>query len=200
MDSKRSIKNVRIQQIQDPNSKNIPEIPTNEEPSNVVVKPEPNVPAPTDDPSVIPMINWKPEIKQKTVISYLSKAAAGVSEEELDKMKKTFEDLFDESGFATIQTADGNSIRVARKALLSRAAKTKASYTIESSVFGHFDKFRGNSRDEMFCRLTTVSDVKSFEAGIPIGSSTVAERMPVKGNTSNSKDYWKIIELVLNEK
>jgi hypothetical protein len=122
-----------------------------------------------------------------------------LTEQQIEKMKKDFEVLFDESGFVTVKTKDGQTLRLARKALLSRAAKNKTQYEVVEAKFGKFDQFRQNSRDEYFCRLTTVSNVTKFENNLPIGNTTVAARMPVKGEAP-AKEYWKIIELVLNEK
>lgn len=203
VDSKRTVKYAKIQAMQYQDNKNIPALPGDEK---VVPTPTPVVPVPTPTPldprkapTVTEMTNWLPAQKQAAVLELTSKAAQGTSDEELDKMKKYFEVLFDESGFVTIKTKEGQTIRLARKALLSRAAKTKAQYEVLEGKFGKFDQFRQNSRDEYFCQLTTVSNVTKFENNLPIGNTTVASRMPVKGEAP-AKEYWKIIELVLTEK
>ena len=204
VDSKRTVKYAKIQTMQYQDNKNIPALPKDEK---VIPVPTP-VPTPVTPPTTIEprkaptameMTNWLPAQKQAAVLELAAKAANGATEDEIEKMKKDFEVLFDESGFVTVNTKDGQTLRLARKALLSRAAKNKAQYEVTEAKFGKFDQFRQNSRDEYFCRLTTVSNVSKFENNLPIGNTTVAARMPVKGEAP-AKEYWKIIELVLNEK
>ncbi len=200
VDSKRTVKYAKIQAMQYQDNKNVPPLPGDEK---VIPVPTPDpVPTPVDPrkaPTVIEMTNWLPAQKQAAVLEFVAKAAQGASSDEIEKMKKDFEVLFDESGFVTVKTKDGQLLRLARKALLSRAAKNKAQYEVVEGKFGKFDQFRQNSRDEYFCQLTTVSNVTKFENNLPIGNTTVASRMPVKGEAP-AKEYWKIIELVLNEK
>lgn len=208
VDSKRTVKYAKIQAIQYQDNKNVPTLPEDEKvilvptPAPTPVTVTPPAPAPVDSrqaPTVMEMTNWSPAQKQVAVLELATKAANGATEDEIEKMKKDFEVLFDESGFVTIKTKDGQSLRLARKALLSRAAKNKMRYEVEEATFGKFDQFRQNSRDEYFCRLTTISNVTRFENNLPIGNTTVAPRMPVKGDAP-AKEYWKIIELVLNER
>lgn len=208
VDSKRTVKYAKIQAMQYQDNKNVPALPGDEKAIQVptpvpVTAPTLVTPPATIEPRKAPnameMTNWSPSQKQAAVIELTAKAANGATEEEIEKMKKDFEVLFDESGFVTINTKDGQSLRLARKALLSRAAKNKTQYEVVEGKFGKFDQFRQNSRDEYFCRLTTISNVSKFENNLPIGNTTVALRMPVKGDAP-AQDYWKIIELVLNEK
>ncbi|MEI7586051.1 hypothetical protein [Runella sp.] len=200
MDSKRSIKYAKIQAIQYQDGKTIPPVPNDENDENdEPKKEEPKKEEPKKEPNTMDMINWLPAKKQATVLEYAAKAAKGAKEDEIEKMKKDFEVLFDESGFVTLKTKDGQSLRIARKAFLSRATKNKAEYEVLKGTFGKFDQFRQNSRDEYFCRLTTISNATSFENDIPIGTASVAPRMPVKG-TAPAREYWKIIELVIQEK
>lgn len=206
VDSKRTVKYAKIQAIQYQENKNVPALPGEEK---VMPTPTPiptqTLPTPTavidqrKAPTVMEMTNWLPAQKQAAVLESTAKAANGATEDEIEKMKKEFEVLFDESGFVTLKTKDGQTLRLARKALLSRAAKNKTQYEVVEGQFGKFDQFRQNSRDEYFCRLTTVSNVSKFENNLPVGNTTVAPRMPVKGDAP-AKEYWKIIELVLNEK
>jgi hypothetical protein len=204
VDSKRTVKYAKIQAMQYQDNKSVPALPGDEK----VIPVTPPVVAPVTPPATIDprkaptameMTNWLPAQKQAAVLELATKAANGATEDEIEKMKKDFEVLFDESGFVTVKTKDGQSLRLARKALLSRAAKNRTQYEVVESKFGKFDQFRQNSRDEYFCRLTTVSNVSKFENNLPIGTTTVAPRMPVKGEAP-AKEYWKIIELVLNEK
>jgi hypothetical protein len=195
MDSKRSVKYAKIQAIQFQDGKTIPPVP-GEDPEPK--KEEPKKEDPKTDPNTMDMISWLPAKKQATVLEYAAKAAKGASESELERMKKDFEILFDESGFVTVKTKDGQSLRMARKAFLSRAAKTKAEYEVVKGTFSKFDQFRANSRDSYFCRLTTIANASRFENGIPVGVSSIAPRMPVKG-TVPAQEYWKIIELVVTE-
>ena len=209
VDSKRTVKYAKIQGMQYQDNKNIPTLPREEKVLPVPVQPTPAPtpitvipPVPVDPrkvPSVMEMTDWLPGQKQAAVLEFTSKAASGASEDEIEKMKKDFEVLFDESGFVTVKTKDGQLLRLARKALLSRAAKNKTQYEVVEGKFGKFDQFRQNSRDEYFCQLTTVSNVTKFENNLPIGNITVAPRMPIKGDAP-AKEYWKIIELVLNER
>ena len=204
MDSKHSVKYAKIQAIQYQDGKTIPPVPNDENDDNDNPKPTPvdPKPAPVDpknNPNAMDMISWLPAKKQATVMEYATKAAKGAKEDEIEKMKKDFEVLFDESGFVTVKTKDGQSLRMARKAFLSRTAKNKTEYEVVKGTFGKFDQFRQNSRDEYFCRLTTISNATSFENDIPIGTASVAPRMPVKG-TAPALEYWKIIELVVREK
>ena len=207
VDSKRSVKYAKIQAIQYQDNKTIPALPGDEKVIPVPIAPAPATtlitPPATIDPRKAPtameMTNWLPAQKQAAVIELATKAANGATEDEIEKMKKDFEVLFDESGFVTVRTKGGQSLRLARKALLSRAAKNKTHYEVVEGKFGKFDQFRQNSRDEYFCRLTTVSNVSTFENSLPIGNTTIASRMPIKGDAP-AQDYWKIIELVLNEK
>lgn len=195
VDSKRTVKYAKIQAMQYQDNKNVPVMPGNEK-----VIPIPLITPPTTvDPTIMEMTNWLPAQKQAAVLELTTKAANGATENEIEKMKKDFEVLFDESGFVTVKTKEGQSLRLARKALLSRAAKNKTKYEVVEGKFGKFDQFRQNSRDEYFCRLTTISNVSKFENNLPIGNKTIAARMPVKGEAP-AKEYWKIIELVLNEK
>lgn len=204
VDSKRIVKYAKIQTMQYQDNKTVPALPRDEK---VIPIPTPTpIPVtqlvPTDPrkaPTIMEMTNWLPEQKQTAVLDFATKAATGATEDEIEKMKKDLEVLFDESGFVTVKTKDGQSLRLARKALLSRAAKNKMQYEVVEGKFGKFDQFRQNSRDEYFCRLTTVSNVSKFENNLPVGNTTVASRMPVKGDAP-AKEYWKIIELVLNEK
>lgn len=209
VDSKRTVKYAKIQGMQYQDNKNVPTLPREEKVLPIPLQPTP-VPTPVtvtppilvdprQAPNVMEMTNWLPAQKQAAVLEFISKAASGASEDEIEKMKKDFEVLFDESGFVTVKTKDGQSLRLARKALLSRAAKNKTQYEVVEGKFGKFDQFRQNSRDEYFCQLTTVSNVTKFENNLPIGNTTVAPRMPIKGDAP-AKEYWKIIELVLNEK
>ncbi|MDF7821819.1 hypothetical protein P1X15_29650 [Runella sp. MFBS21] len=197
IDSKRSIKYAKIQAIQYQDGKSIPPIP-GEVPPVEPKKEEPKKEDPKNDPNSMDIINWLPAKKQATVIEYATKAAKGASEAELERMKKDLEVLFDESGFVTVKTKDGQSLHMARKAFLTRAAKTKAEYEIVKGTFAKFDQFRANSRDSYFCRLTTIANATRFENGIPIGASSIAPRMPVKGDIP-AREYWKIIELTINE-
>ena len=218
MDSKHSVKYAKIQAIQYQDGKTIPPVPNDEnddndnpkptpvDPKPVPVDPEPTPvdpkPAPVDpknNPNAMDMISWLPAKKQAIVMEYAAKAAKGAKEDEIEKMKKDFEVLFDESGFVTVKTKDGQSLRMARKAFLSRTAQNKTEYEVVKGTFGKFDQFRQNSRDEYFCRLTTISNATSFENDIRIGTASVAPRMPVKG-TAPALEYWKIIELVVREK
>jgi hypothetical protein len=204
VDSKRTVKYAKIQAMQYQDNKSVPALPGDEKVIPVPSPaPTPVTPPATIDPRKAPtameMTNWLPAQKQAAVLEFATKAANGATEDEIEKMKKDFEVLFDESGFVTVKTKDGQTLRLARKALLSRAAKNKTQYEVVEAKFGKFDQFRQNSRDEYFCRLTTVSNVTKFENNLPIGNTTVAARMPVKGEAP-AKEYWKIIELVLNEK
>lgn len=204
VDSKRTVKYAKIQAMQYQDNKSVPALPGDEKVIPVPAPaPTPVTPSliidPRKAPTVMEMTNWSPAQKQAAVLELTTKAANGATEDEIEKMKKDFEVLFDESGFVTIKTKDGQTLRLARKALLSRAAKNKTQYEVVEGQFGKFDQFRQNSRDEYFCRLTTVSNVSKFENNLPIGNTTIAPRMPVKGEAP-AKKYWKIIELVLNEK
>ena len=197
MDSKRSIKYAKIQTIQFQDGKTIPPVP-GDEPQPEPKKEDPKKEDPKNDPNAMEMIHWLPAKKQATVLEYATKAAKGSSEAELERMKKDLEVLFDESGFVTVKTKDGQSLRMARKAFLSRAAKTKADYEVVKGTYAKFDQFRANSRDSYFCRLTTIANAGRFENGIPIGVSSIAPRMPVKGAIP-AREYWKIIELTVTE-
>lgn len=204
VDSKRTVKYAKIQAMQYQDNKSVPALPGDEKvipvplPTPTPVSP-PTTVEPRKAPTAVEMTNWLPAQKQAAVLELATKAANGATEEEIEKMKKDFEVLFDESGFVTVKTKDGQSLRLARKALLSRAAKNKTQYEVVEAKFGKFDQFRQNSRDEYFCRLTTVSNVSKFENNLPVGNTTFAPKMPVKGEAP-AKEYWKIIELVLNEK
>lgn len=198
MDSKRSVKYAKIQAIQSQDGKSIPLVPNYENPEPTVYEPK------KEDPKIVPsnnsnMLLWLPDKKQATVLEYAKRASFGATEAELEKMKRDFELLFDESGFVTVNTRDGQSLRMAKKAFLSRAAKNRGFYEIVSGTYAKFDDFRSNTRDSYFCRVTTIADAKRFENGIPVGTVSVGPRMPVTGSIP-AQEFWKIIELVINEK
>lgn len=198
MDSKRSVKYAKIQAIQSQDGKSIPLVPNYENPEPTVYEPR------KEEPKYIPsnnaeMLLWLPAKKQATVLEYAKRASFGASDAELEKMKRDFELLFDESGFVTVNTKDGQSLRMARKAFLTRAAKNRGFYEIVSGTYAKFDDFRSNTRDSYFCRVTTIADAKRFENGIPVGTVSVGPRMPVNGAIP-AQEFWKIIELVINEK
>ena len=209
-DTRRKIRTVRIQTIVRSGTIIVPPTPTPRPQPTPDPKPQPPTPDPKPQPTpptpvVVNSTMLDLPIKQKfdLALSDIGSLKAGVNDEQFAKIRANADVLFDPSGFVTVLTKDGQSLRLPRPAFYDRARKSKASYELKELNVVQFDQFRENEFGKWFCRSTAYLGVTRFDAQqmpVPTRVST-AGRMPVEGKSPSAQGaYWQLVELTLLEK
>ena len=188
----------------------VPPVPT--PPAPVPPTPVPPVPTPPTPPVPVPtppapaptgMLTWTPAQKATAVLQTANRLAQNVPDAEYEQAKTDFDVLFDPSGYVSVLTKDGKTLRLERRAFLGRARQQKTQYDLINSSMAFYDQFRDNSRGKPFCRITTYHDVTTFDAQQLPQSANVstAGYVPVRQKPQNAPaTYWQLTAITLKEK
>jgi hypothetical protein len=190
-DGKQNIRYARIQTIV---RKGTPVI------APVAPEPEPK-PQPVPDVKTT-LIDLPVQQKVHAFSQSLKTLEKDVSDEQFEKILEEMGQLFDPSGYVSLTTKSGDTLRLPQVGFYQRVRAAKSSYEVKNTTLVLFDQFRQNSQGKWFCRSTTYHDVSRFDKENPVPARvTSTPRMPMLAKAPTGRgSYWQLYEVYVSEK